>query len=230
MISANGGDGIGMLDGADDNSVLGNWIGTDAGATLDLGNGGSGVDIEGDDNRVGDTDETAPMNTIAHNGDDGVTVTSGIDNAIVRNSIFVNDELGIDLGADGATANDPVDADAGANNLQNGPEIDSATATSVDWELESDPNTRYRLEFYANDTCDRSGSGEAQTYLGSTFVTTDANGDADGSTVTPTAAGAGKRVSMTATRLDLRSSAASRRRSCSTPRSTSELSPCELTV
>ena len=95
VIAANGGDGIRMLvDGADDNSVYGNWIGTDAGATLDLGNGGSGVDIEGDDNRVGDPDEEAPKNTIAHNGDDGVTVTSGTDNAILRNSIFANDELG----------------------------------------------------------------------------------------------------------------------------------------
>ena len=39
-------------------------------------------------NRVGDPDETTPMNTIAHNGDDGVTVTSGTGNAILRNSIF----------------------------------------------------------------------------------------------------------------------------------------------
>ena len=170
------------------------------------------------------------MNTIAHNGDDGVTVTSGTGNSILRNAITANDEHGIDLGANGGTANDALDADAGANNLQNGPEIESATATSVDWELESEPNTRYRLEFYANDACDSTGSGEAQTYLGSTVVTTNVNGDVDGSTVTATAAGAGKRVSMTATRLDLQVIGGFPPAFVFTPRSTSELSPCELTV
>ena len=103
-------------------------------------------------------------------------------------------------------------------------------ASDPDRELESDPNTRYRLEFYANDTCDPSGSGEAQTYLGSTVVTTNANGDADGSTVTPVAAGAGKRVSMTATPVSISVIGGFPPTFVFTPRSTSELSPCELTV
>ena len=36
--------------------------------------------------------------------------------AIRRNSIFSNSALGIDLGGDGVSPNDPGDADGGANN------------------------------------------------------------------------------------------------------------------
>jgi hypothetical protein len=193
MLSANvisGNSGAGVLissDGADDNRLEGNWIGTDAAGLLDLGNGGSGVEIDGgDQNHVGD-----PGNTIAHNGGDGVTVVTGAGNAIRKNSIHDNDALGIDLGADGTTPNDDLDADSGPNQLQNGPEIESATDTTVDWELESEPGTDYRLDFFAGDVCDPSGSGEAQTYLDSITVTTNNNGDVDGSTVTALPAGAG---------------------------------------
>jgi hypothetical protein len=228
VIAANAADGIGITsEGADGNHIVGNWIGTDETGTLDLGNDESGVSIfGGDTNRVGDTFESTPMNTIAHNGDDGVTVASGTGNAVVRNAIHDNDELAIDLGANGATANDPLDADAGANDLQNGPEITGATATTVDWTLESEPGQRYRLEFYANDACDGSGSGEAQTYLGSIDTRTDANGnaDVDGSTVTAIPAGAGRHVSMTATAVVLTGAFPNL---VLAPRSTSELAPCE---
>ena len=129
--------------------MLGNWIGTNKTAARDLGNGGSGVFIEGGDgNRVGDDNESHPLNTIAHNDGDGVTVEAGLDNSVLHNSMFANGNLSIDLGADGSTANDPSDLDAGANDLQNGPEIEDATATKVEWELETDPEASYRLEFW----------------------------------------------------------------------------------
>ena len=94
-----------------------------------------------------------------HNGDDGVTVAAGVDNAVLRNAIAGNSDLGIDLGADGSTANDPNDLDTGANDLQNGPEIDEVTRTTVEWELETLPQTTYRLEFFA---CDGPGAGEGR--------------------------------------------------------------------
>jgi parallel beta-helix repeat protein len=210
VIAGNSGDGVQILAaGADDNRLEGNTIGL-----LDLGNGGSGVEIDGGDrNHVGD-----PGNTIAYNGSDGIDVLAGSGNAIRRNSIHDNHGLGIDLGADGPTPNDTDDPDSGPNKLQNDPEIDDATSTSVDWSLDSEPLTSYRLDFFANDECDRTGSGEGQTFLDSITVSTNANGDADGSTVTAIAAGAGKQVSMTATEL---AGVASR--------STSEFSPCEAT-
>ena len=131
-----------------------------------------------------------------------------------------NGGLGIDLGANGTTANDGGgDPDAGPNTLQNGPEIEEASATDVEWEFETEPNSTYRLEFFASDACDPSGSGEGQTHLDTIQVTTDANGDADD--ITPITATVGQQVTMTATRLVGAGLVA---------RSTSELSPCEVVV
>jgi hypothetical protein len=178
----------------------------------------------GDLNQVGDHIEVNPRNTIAYNDADGVTVETGSANAVLRNSIHDNGDLGIDLRDDGPTANDPLDADAGPNGLQNGPEIASATATTVDWTLESQPQTLYRLEFYA---CDRPGAGEGETYLGSTLASTDANGNAGGSTLTATPAGVGADVTMTATRETLGGLFPNLVVGF---RSTSEFSPCEAVV
>jgi hypothetical protein len=74
---------------ADDNKVLGNKIGTDATETLDLGNSQSGVWIEGGIRTEVGGSEAGAANTIAYNGDDGVTVVSGQDNPINRNAIFI---------------------------------------------------------------------------------------------------------------------------------------------
>jgi len=85
--------------------------------------------------------------------------------------------LGIDLETDGVTANDNCDADAGSNNIQNFPVITSAvtgaTTTTISGTLNSTAATQFRIEFFSNTTCDASGNGEGQTFLGSTTVTTD---------------------------------------------------------
>jgi trimeric autotransporter adhesin len=224
VISGNESDGVRIQFDADENDVQGNWIGTDEAETVDLGNGESGVEIaESGQNRVGATLQQNPANVVAFNDGDGVTVRSGVGNSIVRNSLRENDALGIDLGGDGTTANDGGndDADSGANTLQNGPEIASATTTDVEWELETEPNAEYRLEFFSNDACDPSGSGEGQTFLATVDVTTNANGDADDGDApdVDVQAAVGQFVSMTATRLIN-----------GVARSTSELSPCEEVV
>jgi parallel beta-helix repeat protein len=220
VISGNETDGVRIeSDGADDNEVQGNWIGTDDGGAL-LGNGESGVEIDGGaQNRIGATSAQNPANVIAHNGDDGVTVVAGVGNAIVRNSIHDNGLLAIDLEANGPTPNDgPLDLDSGPNTLQNGPEIGQVEDGAVAWTLESESRATYRLEFYANDACDDSGSGEAQTLLDTLVVTTDVNGDDQASTTTAIPPVVGQEVSMTATRLVGANDVA---------RSTSEPSPCQ---
>jgi hypothetical protein len=208
VISGNQFDGVKIESESADNDVVENFIGTDP-AGLALGNGESGVEIaDGDQNEVGDAQ--AQGNTIAHNGIDGVTVSAGQGNAIRRNSIHDNGLLGIDLAADGPTANDFLDQDSGPNQLQNGPVVNAATPNDVTWALDSVPGTSYRLEFYASSSC-----GQAETYLDTLDVTTDANGHADG--VEPVAPGSGVYVTMTATKL-----------SGVAVRQTSEISPCRL--
>ena len=51
----------------------------------------------------------------------GVSVRAGTGTAILGNSIYGNQTVGIDLNNDAVTLNDTGDADAGPNNLQNFP-------------------------------------------------------------------------------------------------------------
>ena len=105
-------------------------------------------------------------NIISGNRGNGISIgDTGIGNAILSNSIFSNSNLGIDLGNDGVTDNDPGDADTGANKLQNFPEITSAMINGdgnlfIDYRVDSDPsNSTYPLtvQFFKSDT---TGQGE----------------------------------------------------------------------
>ena len=108
---------------ATDNKVQGNFIGTDVDEEKNLGNNGAGVVIDGGSNNWVGGPEATMSNTIAYNGSTGIVVGSGIGNMIRRNRIFYNGGIPIDLGNDGVTLNDAGDGDAGANNLQNSPQI-----------------------------------------------------------------------------------------------------------
>jgi len=101
--------------------------------------------------------------------------------SIRGNSIHSNDGLGIDLGADGPTLNDPDDLDTGPNNLQNFPVITSASgcagaSTLVGGQLQSTPSSEFDIDLFVNPVADPSGYGEGRIYLGATSVTTDASG------------------------------------------------------
>ena len=167
-------------DRANSNKVLGNAIGTDARGRLDLGNAESGVRLEGaNDTHVGDASE-AGANTIAFNGDDGVTVvTRQDDNSIGRNSIFSNGDLGIDLGGDGPTAHDgPLDNDTGPNGLQNYPQFVYLNVLGLlSFTLDSYPSQSFWVDFYGNRTCN---DPEGRTFVARVSVTTDATGHAAG--------------------------------------------------
>jgi hypothetical protein len=73
---------------------------------------------------------------------------------IAANSFFGNVGLGIDLGADGATPNDPGDTDTAPNNLQNYPVLTSAGANSsgtrIAGTLSSTRGATFVLEFFSN--------------------------------------------------------------------------------
>ncbi len=184
VISGNSRYGI-ILSGAatTQNSILSNLIGTNEAGTAAVANTVAGIHINGaSGNYVGQAGSSG--NLIAFNGTlnthAGIQVVNGDRNAIQSNAIHSNLGLGIDLNANGVTANDSNDADAGANGLQNFPLLTAAFTnggtTSVGGTLTSTPNTTFRIEFFSNAACDASGSGEGQTLVGSTNVITNAAG------------------------------------------------------
>jgi hypothetical protein len=205
VISGNGGNGISMT--GNTNIVESNRIGPGAGGAS-IGNALAGVAIQpfSNDNEVDD-------NTIAVNSGPAVQVfgagaTGGTGNTISANFIDSNGALGIKLGSGSAstpTPNDAGDADTGPNNLQNFPVITAASVvglmTTVSGTLNSHANTLYRVEFFTSATCDPSGNGEGQIYVGfSANVMTDGSGNATfGPLSFSTTAPGGSVVTATAT-------------------------------
>jgi hypothetical protein len=208
VISANGGDAIAFEDVyASGNLVEGNFIGTDVTGTQDLGNGGHGVYVQVSNNTIGGTVRGAG-NTIAYNTLAGVAVVDGpygpaTGVAILSNSIYANQGLGIDLNDDGVTPNHPGGPIYGPNNYQNFPVLTSAISSGgkvvIAGTLNSADSTSYVIQFFANATADPSGYGQGQTYLGQVTVTTDASGNASFTATFKTSVPVGEFISATAT-------------------------------
>lgn len=225
VVSGNGQRGIWIYDslGGTGNQVQGNYIGTKADGIHPLGNAMQGVFLNNlaSGNTIGGLEDGA-ANVIAFNAGAGVgndVVSGGMfslsGNSVSTNNIFSNGGLGIDLFDDGVTANDP--GDTGNNNAQNFPVLMTAQVvsggTEITGNLNSRANSTFRIEFFSNATCDPSGNGEGQRYIGATTITTDNNGDAPiDSTVAPSDT-AGSFITATAT---------------NTSNYTSEFSPCVI--
>ncbi len=183
--------------------VAGNYIGTDASGTKDLGSE-YGVAAEGGSKSVIRSTTAAERNVISGNDQDGVLVAGtfgniATGNRILQNSNFANGSLGIDLGDDGPTPNDPGDGDTGPNNRQNKPILSSArisaTSTTVRGTLNSTPNKSFRVQFFSNP----SGTDEGKTFIGTKSVTTDASGNVTFIFSPSQKLGVGKTVTATAT-------------------------------
>lgn len=189
-----------------------NLIGVAVNGSSALGNGGAGGIVVQDTNGVQFTNLTIRTNTIANNSGPGITVVRGNAANVVRgivmsqNVIHSNTGSEIDLSntssADGTTANDALDADTGANNLQNYPLLSPATGNgttvSVPFTFNSEPNQNFVLEFFRAPACDASGHGGGATYLGQLNVSTDGAGNAAGTASLASALTSGA-ISATAT-------------------------------
>jgi hypothetical protein len=191
VISGNKANGI-LLAGAFNNIIQGNLIGTDISGTKPLGNGANGVAIQtpfGELNTIGGTLPRAG-NTIAFNGNDGVLVDTGRDNAILSDLIFSSGHLGIELINNG-------------NNNQAPPQLLKAVQagpnTVIRGILQSTPKTTFTLQFFSDPSPDPSGLGEGQQLLGTTTVTTNGNGFAAFAFVARTRVPAGQIITATAT-------------------------------
>jgi CSLREA domain-containing protein len=235
VISANGFEGVGLLLGATGSIVEGNRIGTDVTGTMLLGNPLRGVFIaDASDNRIGGTDPGAG-NLIAGNGTYGVLLrtntTDPIGNQILGNSIFANGDLGIALDNDGPDTNDAGDGDAGQNNHQNYPVLDTpmfAGGSSVSGTLGSTPGRTYRIEVFGNTECDPSLYGEGKTFLGA--VTT---GMTDGSGHVAFVVDFGQTIgatALTATATDLTTNDTSEFSACLAPPTTTTTSTTATTT
>ncbi len=157
-----------QLDGpsAVDNSILGNFIGTDLTGQLALGNEIDGVLLSNgaSNNTIGGTG-SGDANTIAFNQIDGVLVASGTGDAILSNSIFSNGVIGISLSG---TANDSIESPTLTLALP-----DSALdSTEVQGSYAGAPNSTYLIQFFSNAATDPSGYYEGQTWIGSTTIKT----------------------------------------------------------
>ncbi len=187
--SANVG-GSTSIPGASHNIVAGNWIGTTASGTQPLGNTGDGVLIEGGatGNTIGGTIGGAG-NLIAFNGGDGVGVGLGandasLDNPILANSIFSNAGLGIDVNNSAPQAA-PALAIA----------MTSGSQTTITGTISGAKNTTFVVEFFSNPA----GTGQGETYLGSVNVTTTGRGVGSFTFSPASSVAAGLNITATAT-------------------------------
>jgi trimeric autotransporter adhesin len=169
LISGNEVDGL-SVSAANNVKVENNLVGTKADGVGALGNLFNGVDVSG---------------------------TAGV--SIVRNSIFSNGKLGIDLGVDGRTLNDLGDADSGANALQNFPVLTSAktggTKTTIKGKLNSRPNSGYQIQFFSN-----TSDNEGKKFIGQKSVTTDGSGNATFTFSPSSKVGVGQTITASATK------------------------------
>jgi uncharacterized repeat protein (TIGR01451 family) len=208
VIACNKGNGIETADNTAGLLVSCNDVGTDATATLHLGNRGSGVQLGSSSNTIGGTSGGAG-NTIEYNGSGQVgagvqLVGSVTENEILSNSIFGNAGLGINLG-DGPTPNH-APGTPGPNDYQNYPTLTLAqsdgSTTTIQGSLYSTPNTNFLIQFFSSPSEDHSGFGQGKVLIGSVAVETDQNGNAAFTDPISVGSTPGQYMSATATDAD----------------------------
>jgi hypothetical protein len=138
---------------------------------------------------------TFSNNVVTASGGPGVVVETATGITITQNSIFANTGLGIDLDprgvdpnayapAQGVSLNDAGDADAGPNNLQNFPVIQSALIGGGNLTVTGWARPGSLIEFFVA-AVDPTGFGEGQTYAFSATEGSGSDGDATSSSYGP---------------------------------------------
>jgi hypothetical protein len=194
--------GLSLAGGSSGTTVLGNYVGTDAGGTLPLGNGtGILVVNSGTTDTVIGGVGAGEGNLIAFN-QTGIW-DLGTRTTMRGNSIRDNADLGIDVGTAGPSPNDPTDNDG----IQNFPLVQTVDITAptvgnvhAQGVLQSAPGN-YTLDFYANPPCAENPREflEGRIWLGSSPLTVDGSGLTAFDVVLPVSVAAGSRISATAT-------------------------------
>jgi choice-of-anchor C domain-containing protein len=183
----------GLLISGTDNTVQGNYFGTDASnaGSTGLGNGDA-VRIFSANNRIGGTD-TGAGNVIRNSTGKGINIsgTSTSGNRIQRNAIFGNAGLGIDLDDNNiANPNNGSTSSTLSNNGIDHPVISSASLNgdrlTIAGHVGSAPGQSSfggsTVEVFVSDQ-DSGGFGEGQAYIGS--LTADGSGNFSGTVTVP---------------------------------------------
>ena len=181
IISGNDSDGI-EIDDSDLNVIQNNFIGTDYTGVFLVPNTRDGIDIneEGGDgatgNLIGGTGANEG-NLIRGNGIYGVQVREPLstNNTIIRNRIYGNVALDLDLNDDGVSVNDPLDADGDPNDRLNYPDVtrvrNSGGTLTADFKLDV-PAGDYRIEFFKNPGgAHSSGNGGGESFASAKTIT-----------------------------------------------------------
>lgn len=184
LVSGNSTFGVALSGAGVSNNVLeGNFIGSDRTGKNSLGNLETGVFILGgaSRNRIGGPRPAGACRescNLIRGNQRGVIVlgADSVRNTIQANSIFENQQLGIDLGGDGLTFNDPLDQDAGANDLMNFPGRLSAEYDNGQTVLRGIISVTLpasaTVDVYAYASISANDNGEGQSYLGSVHPNT----------------------------------------------------------
>ncbi len=172
FISGNTRQGIFVGSDCLNTSIRGNFIGVNS-AGQAFGNGMDGIVVQyASDTNIGGIDDPYE-NVIAYNGGNGIEIESAYAK-VMGNQIYGNSQLGIDvwrqIPQQGVTPNDPDESD----DIQNFPVIKKVSFPSPGRvlfavEVPTLEGEEVTVSFFASDTCDPSGHGEGQVYIG--FVT-----------------------------------------------------------
>jgi hypothetical protein len=192
IISSNGKDGIFInVQASTGNVIQGNIIGSDRTITVDLGNAGNGVHIDGASNTAVGGQSRSAGNTVVYNGANGVSVQdtgyTAIGNLISSNSIFGNDGVGIEIGL----------------KRQETPVLSAARiltgSVAIQGSVMASAGTTITLQFFKNYLCDPSGSGEGEDLIDTITATADVSGVVKLDVVTSSQLPFGRYVTATAT-------------------------------
>ncbi len=172
-ISGNGENGIYITNGADNNSIFNNNIGTQVNGTdslLTTNSNTIGIYIDGGtQNAIGGTN-AGEANIIATNEDDGIQITDGnVDNPIRRNSFFCNGGRGIE---ENSTGNDKGNGAPAFWSTLPPMGIETTGATDVFcFEFTGILPPNAIVEIYQMGPCQACGdSVQGQTYIDQTIV------------------------------------------------------------
>lgn len=159
--------------------VQGNYIGTDATGTSELGNATYGLLLRNGarNNLIGGIAPGEGNLISGHSTAIGMFdgVSSTFNNAVLGNSILSSSALGIDLDIDGVSFNDSDDADSGANDALNFPVLQSVAQNGANLDVDFAIDLvagDYRIEFFDNASgLAPSGFGEGETFIGFMNIT-----------------------------------------------------------